>query len=66
MLLKMARDGRVVLDDFAVVIHDPNRAVGAVEQVHRMAPLVGRGGELGLLFAGRAAEVQRRAVGFDE
>ena len=35
LLLEMARNGRVILDDFAVVVGDPDAAIRPVREVHR-------------------------------
>ena len=66
LLLQMAWNGGVVLDDFAVVIGDPDGAVRAMREVHRMTPLVAGCGKLRLLLARRTAEFQRRAIRLDE
>ena len=60
LLLEMARNGRVILDDFAIVIHDPDGAVRPVQQSDGMAPTVTTGGELRALLARRADQLQRR------
>ncbi|MFM1941640.1 MAG: hypothetical protein RI897_622 [Verrucomicrobiota bacterium] len=66
LLLKVAGDGGVVLDDFAVVIDDPYRAVGSMGEVHGVGPGIGGGGELALEFVGMAVEREGRAFGLDQ
>src|SRR6185369_14561803 len=60
LLLEMTRNGRVILDDFAIVVGDPDGAVRPVRKVHRMTPGVGARGEFGFLLAGSASNFQRR------
>src|SRR5213078_2080655 len=66
LLLQMTRDGRVILDDFAVIVGDPDAAVRAVREVHRVAPRVGARGEFGFFLAGCATNFQRRTLLFDQ
>src|SRR5262249_22018995 len=47
LLLQEARDGREVLDDLAVHIHDIKSAVRPDSQVHRPKPLIGGRQEFG-------------------
>ena len=65
LLLKMTRDGRIILDDFTVIVGDPDAAVRAVRKVHGVAPRVGAGGEFRFLLAGCATNCQRRTIRFD-
>src|SRR5689334_1695436 len=62
LLLQMPRDGRVILNDLAIVIGDPDRPVRTVRQIHRMTPRVRRSGKLALLLARRAPELKHRAI----
>ena len=66
LLLEMTRDRRVVLDDFPVVIHDPDRAIRPVQQVHRVTPLIRRRRKLRHLLSRRAPQLQPRPVALDE
>src|SRR5207249_11212165 len=66
LLLKMTRNGRVILDDLAVVVGDPDRTIRPVGEVHGMTPRVGARGEFGLLLPGRAVNFQRGTIRFDQ
>ena len=66
LLLEMPRNGRVILDDFPVVVRDPDGTIRPVSEVHGMTPGVGARGEFGSLLAGCASRFQHRTIGFDE
>src|SRR6185369_7878832 len=66
LLLEMARNGRVILDDFPVVIGNPNAAIWPVRQVHWVTPGVGAGGEFGFLLTGCPSKFQRWTLWLDE
>src|SRR5262245_40081932 len=66
LLLEVTRNGRVVLDDFTVVIDHPQRAIRTVAQGDRMTPPVTRCGEFRFLLTGCAANGKRRSVCLDQ
>src|SRR5262249_46601465 len=50
LLLQITRDGRVVLDDLAVHVHDIERAVRADGEIDRPEPLIAGGQKLLVCF----------------
>src|SRR6185295_18930747 len=66
LLLEMTGDGRVIFDDFTIVISDPDAAVRPVREVHRMTPRIGAGAEFGFFFTRRAPQFERGTVLLDE
>src|SRR5439155_6412673 len=62
---EITRNGRVILDDFTVVVGDPDWTIRPVCEVHGMTPRVGARGEFGFLLAGRASNLQRGTIRFD-
>src|SRR5687767_792512 len=62
LLLQMPRNGRIILNDFAVIIDNPNGAVRTVREKHRVAPRVARSGKFRFFLTRSAPKRQQRTI----
>ena len=66
LLLQIARDCGVILDDFAVIIGDANGSLRANREVDRVKPNIARREKFRLRLARRAADFEERSVATKE
>ncbi len=66
LLLQIAWDGRVVLDDLAIIIGYPYTAIRADGEVDRVEPNVSRDEEFRFRLLRRAPDFEERAVAAQE